>query len=85
MYRQRAASIEPVFAQIKHNRGFRSFARRGVAAADSEWKLIAASHNLLGISPLGGHGVMTLEGTAVPTRAVRRGRGCCAIASCCTS
>lgn len=47
IYRQRAASIEPVFAQIKHNRGFRSFARRGLAAADSEWKLIAASHNLL--------------------------------------
>jgi transposase/predicted XRE-type DNA-binding protein len=47
LYRQRAASIEPVFAQIKHNRGFRSFARRGLAAADSEWKLIAASHNLL--------------------------------------
>lgn len=47
LYRQRAASIEPVFAQTKHNRGFRSFARRGLAAADSEWKLIAATHNLL--------------------------------------
>jgi transposase len=47
LYRKRAASIEPVFAQTKHNRGFRSFARRGLAAADSEWKLIAATHNLL--------------------------------------
>jgi len=47
LYRQRAASIEPVFAQTKHNRGFRSFARRGLAAADSEWKLIATTHNLL--------------------------------------
>lgn len=47
LYRKRAASIEPVFAQTKHNRGFRSFSRRGLVAADSEWKLIAATHNLL--------------------------------------
>jgi len=47
LYRQRAASIEPVFAQTKHNRGFRGFSRRGLAAVDSEWKLIAATHNLL--------------------------------------
>jgi len=47
LYRKRAASIEPVFGQTKHNRGFRSFSRRGLAAADSEWKLIAATHNLL--------------------------------------
>ena len=47
LYRKRAASIEPVFAQTKHNRGFRSFSRRGITAADSEWKLIAATHNLL--------------------------------------
>lgn len=47
LYRKRAASIEPVFAQTKHNRGFRNFSRRGLAAADSEWKLIAATHNLL--------------------------------------
>jgi transposase len=46
-YRKRAASIEPVFAQIKHNRGIRAMVRRGLAAADSEWKLICATHNLL--------------------------------------
>lgn len=46
-YRKRAASIEPVFAQIKHNRGITRFSRRGLAAADSEWKLICATHNLL--------------------------------------
>lgn len=39
----------------------------------------------LGISPSGGHGVMKLAGTAVPTRAVRRGRGCCEVWSGCTS
>jgi transposase len=47
LYRQRAASIEPVFAHTKHNRGLRGFSRRGLAAVNSEWKLIAATHNLL--------------------------------------
>lgn len=46
-YRRRAAAIEPVFAQIKHNRRIRTVSRRGLAAADSEWKLICATHNLL--------------------------------------
>ncbi|MCB0906922.1 MAG: transposase [Nocardioidaceae bacterium] len=39
-YKKRAPSIEPVFAQIKHNRGIRTISRRGLSAADSEWKLI---------------------------------------------
>jgi transposase len=47
LYRQRARSIEPTFGQIKHNRGFRQFRRRGRAAARSEWRLITATHNLL--------------------------------------
>ena len=47
LYRRRAATIEPVFAQIKHNRRIRTLSRRGLAAADSEWKLICATHNLL--------------------------------------
>lgn len=47
LYKKRAASIEPVFAQTKHNRGIRRFSRRGLSAVDSEWKLIAATHNLL--------------------------------------
>lgn len=46
-YRKRSATIEPVFAQVKHNRGITRLSRRGLAAADSEWKLICATHNLL--------------------------------------
>jgi len=46
-YQQRKVIIEPVFGQIKHNRGIRSLSRRGLAAADSEWKLICATHNLM--------------------------------------
>jgi transposase len=47
LYRRRQAIIEPVFGQIKHARGIRGFSRRGKAAADSEWKLICGTHNLL--------------------------------------
>jgi hypothetical protein len=36
-----------VFAQIKHNRKIRTLSRRGLAAANSEWNLITATHNLL--------------------------------------
>lgn len=47
LYKKRGASIEPIFGNTKHNRGIRRFARRGLTAVDSEWKLIAATHNLL--------------------------------------
>ncbi len=46
-YLKRATSIEPVFGQIKHNRGITRLKRRGSAAARSEWRLISATHNLL--------------------------------------
>lgn len=52
LYKKRSAMIEPVFAQIKHNRGIRGFMRRGLNAADSEWKLITATHNLLKLHKL---------------------------------
>ena len=47
LYKRRCASIEPVFAQTKHNRGIRRFSRRGLDAVTSEWKLIATTHNLV--------------------------------------
>jgi hypothetical protein len=43
----RKAIIEPAFSQIKFNRGFARFGRRGLSAARSEWKLICMTHNLL--------------------------------------
>ena len=46
LYEQRRWMIEPVFGQIKENRGIRRFQGRGVEACASEWKLIGASHNL---------------------------------------
>ena len=47
LYKHRKATVEPVFAQNKFNRGFRRFQRRGRSAARSEWRLQAAVHNLL--------------------------------------
>jgi hypothetical protein len=47
LYRQRQVTIEPVFGQIKFNRAIRRFQRRGRAACGSEWRFIAATHNLL--------------------------------------
>lgn len=47
LYKKRQAMIEPVFGQMKFNRRIDRFQRRGRAAAQSEWHLITATHNLL--------------------------------------
>jgi len=39
--------VEPVFGQIKEQRGFRRFLLRGLGNVAAEWKLICATHNLL--------------------------------------
>jgi transposase len=58
LYRKRKATVEPVFGQIKFNRGFDRFGRRGRSACRSEWRLFGASHNLL---KLHGHRVAAAE------------------------
>ena len=50
--------IEPVFAQIKNNLRAGRFSRRGLASCRAEWRLTAATHNLLklyrsGLAPAG--------------------------------
>ncbi len=47
LYTRRQHMIEPVFANTKFNRGIRRFSRRGLVACRSEWRLIAATHNLM--------------------------------------
>jgi len=47
LLRKRQTAIEPVFGNIKSNRGYRRFARRGLTAVQSEWRLICATHNVL--------------------------------------
>ena len=52
LYRRRNVMIEPVFANTKFNRRIDRFQRRGRSAVRSEWRLIAATHNLLKLRPL---------------------------------
>ena len=49
IYKLRQHIIEPVFGQTKDARAARRFMRRGKAAAQSEWKLLMGTHNLLKI------------------------------------
>jgi len=47
IYSKRKETIEPVFGQIKENRGIRSFLMRGLEAVKGEWNLICLTHNVL--------------------------------------
>lgn len=53
LYRRRQQMVEPVFAQIKVIRRAERFQRRGASACRSEWRLLAATHNLLKLWRLG--------------------------------
>jgi transposase len=46
-YAKRSQLIEPVFGDRKHNRQLRSFRRRGLPAARSEWAFIHLAGNIL--------------------------------------
>src|SRR5512134_2825050 len=46
LYRQRGATIEPVFGQIKERQGADRFSMRGLERCRGEWQLDAAVHNL---------------------------------------
>ena len=46
LYQKRASTIEPVFGNIKQNRGFRQFTLRGHAKVLGEWCLLCITHNL---------------------------------------
>lgn len=47
LYQRRMSMIEPIFGHTKANRRYERFQRRGLDAVRSEWRLIAATHNLL--------------------------------------
>jgi transposase len=63
LYRRRQQIVEPVFAQTKVIRRSDRFLRRGLTACQAEWKLIAATHNLLKLWRLG-HAQATAEPAA---------------------
>jgi hypothetical protein len=45
-YKSRAATIEPVFAQIKNVMGFRRWTLKGLEAVGAQWQMLCASWNL---------------------------------------
>jgi len=47
LYLRRQGTVEPVFGQVKSNRGAGRFLRRGRSAVRSEWRLLTTTHNLL--------------------------------------
>jgi transposase len=47
VYKMRKAIVEPVFGQIKEQRGFRRFSLRGKENVRREWRLVCAASNLL--------------------------------------
>ena len=47
LYGKRKETVEPVFGQIKEERGFRRFLLRGLTKVKAEWQLICLTHNLL--------------------------------------
>lgn len=46
-YKLRQTTVEPVFGQIKWNRGLRQLLLRGLDAARASWQFECAMHNLL--------------------------------------
>jgi transposase len=47
VFSRRKVIVEPVFAQVKHIRGFRQFLLRGWQQVEAEWLLVCMTHNLL--------------------------------------
>ncbi|MDC7223155.1 MAG: transposase [Spirochaetales bacterium] len=54
IYAKRMSSIERVFGNIKYNKGFTTFQRRGLENVNKEWQVMAISYNLLRMHKLKG-------------------------------
>jgi transposase len=44
--KRRPADVEPVFGNIKHNKGFTRFMLKGIGKTEVEWGLLCIAHNL---------------------------------------
>ena len=45
-YAQRFATVEPVFANLRHNKRLDRFTLRGRVKVDTQWKLFCLVHNI---------------------------------------
>ena len=57
MYSQRMGTVEPVFANIRHNKRLHRFHLRGRAKVNTQWHLYCLVHNIekLAKSGIGGN------------------------------
>ena len=46
LYGRRFATVEPVFGNIRHNKGLNRFTLRGRQKVDGQWKLYCLVHNI---------------------------------------
>ena len=46
LYGRRLATVEPVFANLRHNKHLDRFTLRGQAKVDGQWKLFVLVHNI---------------------------------------
>ena len=46
LYGQRIATVEPVFANLRHNKRLDRFTLRGQPKVDTQWKLYCLVHNI---------------------------------------
>ena len=53
LYSQRIATVEPVFANIRHHKGMRRFTLRGRAKVSTQWNLFCLVHNIEKIARYG--------------------------------
>ena len=45
-YGQRFATVEPVFGNVRYNKGLDRFTLRGRTKVDAQWKLYGLVHNI---------------------------------------
>ena len=53
LYSQRIATVEPVFANIRHHKGTSRFTLRGRAKVSTQWNLFCLVHNIEKIAHCG--------------------------------
>ena len=46
LYGRRIATVEPVFGNLRYNKGLDRFTLRGKAKVDTQWKLYRLVHNI---------------------------------------
>ena len=53
LYSQRMGTVEPVFANIRHNKQLNRFTLRGKAKVGTQWQLYCLVHNIEKIATVG--------------------------------